>query len=173
MSSRRLIFLFSICFLISAYFNLEQWGQRNGFIDTERTARVQLSDEKRLKESLQKAIDEQRSIDVESEVRSIDEELVSLVLALRGGLPGKMMTVSAVTVSRSTTAKQGTSLASLAMPMKRAEKLKIMTVKVTGTYQNLKQFQDYIGNLKRHPIVLSGMTLDRNAFTLQVHLIGK
>lgn len=171
MNSKNLTVLFVACFLISGYFNFSQWQQRSSLHEEEEGARTELVEEQQLYKGL-KDISSTATARVE-DVQSVDKELVSLVFAARSDLPNQMITLSALTVSHSTSGPKGTALGSLFSPFARTDGLKSTNFKLNGKYRNLRLLQAYIAKLKARPAILSGLILDQDSFTLNILLIGK
>jgi hypothetical protein len=170
LNSKNLTLLFTVCFLISLYFNLEQWSDRKDLSVGEEVAKGELQDEQRILATLEKLTGP--NFDA-APVRPVQAEMVDLVLAIRSNLPEQMISLNLVSTSKRINDPKGAPLQSLFTPIQRTVGLKTAAVHIEGKYKNLRLLQAYIDRLKRHPVMLTKFTLKKDGFTVDLQLIGK
>lgn len=171
MNIKTLTLLLVACCLVSGYFNALWWNQRAELHAEQEEATAGLAVEKKLYEDL---VSMTSGLSIEQqELQPADKELVGLIMTAKSDLPQQMITLTGLSFARPSANAKGTVMASLFMPIQRANGLKSAPVKLTGKYRNLRLLRAYIHRLEKHPVVVSALNLEQDSFSLTLQLIGK
>jgi hypothetical protein len=135
LNSKNLTLLFTACFLISFYFNLQQWADRTELNTGEEIAKGELEDEKQILESLEKLTGPKFEA---APVGLVEAEMVDLILAIRSNLPEQMLTLNLVSTSKRINDPKGAAMQSLFTPIQRTNGLKSAAVHIEGKCKNLR-----------------------------------